>query len=140
MKTITDLLSSLKTTITFKIKTLKLYLTNQLIINSQIFPSKNTKLFTPELKMLNLKDKQYQLSDMNHKLTQLTGEPKGQYQELKIKDNVDHVGHFQLSVHLKALMQYSLVIWQNFHNKVWLIVQRMELIVVFLNIKVAKED
>jgi len=28
--------------------------------------------------MLNLKDKQYQSSDMNHKLTQLTGEPKGQ--------------------------------------------------------------
>ena len=42
--------------------------------------------------MLNLIYKQIQSSQMNHKLNKLIGEPKGQYQELKIKDNVAHAG------------------------------------------------
>lgn len=55
--------------------------------------------------MLDKKDKQHQSLDMNHKLTQLTGEPKGQYQELKIKDNVVHAGHSQQLVLWKDYMQ-----------------------------------
>ena len=58
--------------------------------------------------MLDKKDKQHQSLDMNHKLTQLTGEPKGQYQELKIKDNVVHAGHSQQLVLWKDYMQSRL--------------------------------
>ena len=40
---------------------------------------------------------------MKVKQTQLTGDKKMQYQELKIKDNVDHAGLFQ-----------QLVLWKDY--------------------------
>ena len=54
---------------------------------------------------------------MSRKLTKLTGEPKEQLQESKIKDNVVHVGLSQLLVLWKDYMQLRLVNWKSSQNK-----------------------
>lgn len=65
--------------------------------------------------------------DMNLKLTQLIGELKELFHQLKTKDNVDHAGHSQLQEPQKDYTLLKLDNQKNSQNKLQLIAHIMEI-------------
>lgn len=88
---------------------------------------KNSKVFILELNNQLFKLTLKALLVMKAKLTKSIGQQKEQYLELKIKDNADHAGHFQLSGLSKVFTQLKMEKSKLSLNKLQLIALKMEI-------------